>query len=276
MSGKFKLVLAAACGAALMAGGVAYAGSATSNGVRLAAPVMAPHTAQAGVTVQTEYVPITPCRIVDTRDSTHGILKANVAQAFAVGGTAGFTAQGGKSGGCGIPQSATAIATNLTATILGGTGVIQAWPRGAARPTAIVLAFNPAMHGITVGATLTVNPASTTGLLVESLRANTHFVIDVDGYYREPITATINSDGTSTTHSSQVTSTGRNPGNSTGVYVMNFDQKITGCSVNAIPMTTSTLLITALNTGDTSLLIIVRNPSNSSLLDSTVSVTLTC
>ena len=276
MSGKFKLVLAAACGAALMAGGVAYAGSTTSNGVRLAAPVMAPHTAHAGVTVQTEYVPITPCRIVDTRDSTHGILKANVAQAFAVGGTAGFTAQGGKSGGCGIPQSATAIATNLTATILGGTGVIQAWPRGTTRPTAIVLAFNPAMHGITVGATLTVNPASTTGLLVESLRANTHFVIDVDGYYREPITATVNYDGTSTVHSSQVTSTGRNPGNSSGVYVVNFDQTITDCSISALPLTTSTLLMTAFDSGNTAVIVVVRNPSNSALIDSSFSLTLTC
>ncbi len=275
MSGKLKLVLAAVCGAALMAGGVAYAGPGVTNGVHLSVPGVTPHTAAAGVTVQTEYVPITPCRIVDTRDSIHGILKANVAQAFAVGGTSGFTAQGGKNGGCGIPQSATAIATNITATGIGGTGVIQAWPRGAARPTAIVLAFNRNMGGITVGANLTVNPASTTGLLIEALRANTHFVIDVDGYYREPITATVNFDGTSGVHSSHVTSTGRNPGNTSGVYVVNFDQTITDCSITATAITTGTFLVTALDSGTNAILLIVRNTS-SALVDSTVAVTLTC
>ena len=58
------------------------------------------------VHVDSTFVPIAPCRIVDTL-LAGGALGNGVTRTFYVGGTTNFTAQGGKPGGCGIPINAT-------------------------------------------------------------------------------------------------------------------------------------------------------------------------
>ena len=54
------------------------------------------------------FVPITPCRIADTRLGG-GIVTGSSTRSFYVAGTVGFAPQGGKSGGCGVPLGATAV-----------------------------------------------------------------------------------------------------------------------------------------------------------------------
>jgi len=50
------------------------------------------------------YVPIAPCRIVDTLSPSPNPLVANITRTFnVVGSTSDFAGQGGKAGGCGIP-----------------------------------------------------------------------------------------------------------------------------------------------------------------------------
>ena len=67
---------------------------------------------------ESRYVAVTPCRIIDTRNGA-GVnntpFSALQTRTFSVGGTTGFTAQGGKSGGCGIPVGAVGVAATLTA-----------------------------------------------------------------------------------------------------------------------------------------------------------------
>src|SRR5258708_27302084 len=50
------------------------------------------------------YLPIAPCRIVDTRLPSPNPLLANTTRTFHVVGSANdFVGQGGKAGGCGLP-----------------------------------------------------------------------------------------------------------------------------------------------------------------------------
>lgn len=272
MSRKLKVAVAALCGTALMAGGVAYAAPKIAQ---VRAPAVVPNTNAPNVTVQTEFVPITPCRIIDTRTSVGGILKANATRAFIVGGTSGFTNQGGKNGGCGIPASASAISASISATGITGIGIIHAWPDGASEPNATVMNYNKVAGSVTTGVTLPVNPASSMGLLVKAKGANTQFVVDVLGYYREPIAAGISSSGSLGSHSSHVLSAGRGTGNPTGVYTVNFDHDLTGCVIVVSPATTGYVLVTAVVDGSSATLV-GRTPSTGALADTPISMTVTC
>src|SRR5258708_40354403 len=56
------------------------------------------------------YLPIAPCRIVDTRLPIPNPLLANTPRTFHVVGSANdFVGQGGESGGCGIPRVPAAV-----------------------------------------------------------------------------------------------------------------------------------------------------------------------
>src|SRR4051794_9493276 len=51
------------------------------------------------------FVPVTPCRVIDTR-LAGGKVNANEVRSYRIAGTTGFEAQGGHAGGCGIPLGA--------------------------------------------------------------------------------------------------------------------------------------------------------------------------
>ena len=72
------------------------------------------------------YTPVTPCRIVDTRNAG-GAVSANTIRSFDVdGGT--FIGQGGVNGSCGIPFGvARAVAMTLTVTQPSGASFFTAW-----------------------------------------------------------------------------------------------------------------------------------------------------
>ena len=56
------------------------------------------------------------------------------------GGTA-FAAQGGTSGGCGIPLGASLVEVTVTA-VDAGSGFLRAWPAGKAMPNATFLNYD--------------------------------------------------------------------------------------------------------------------------------------
>ena len=58
------------------------------------------------------FTPVAPCRILDTR-LAGGPLAPGAPRSFVVAGTAGFGAQGGREGGCGIPAGAAAVEMNF-------------------------------------------------------------------------------------------------------------------------------------------------------------------
>ena len=144
--------------------------------------------------LEDQYVPITPCRIVDTRTGG-GALVAGSIRDFYVGGTTGFAPQGGKSGGCGIPLGATSIAAVLTAVSPSHAGFLRAWPEGSTEPAATILNYSTVTSG--TGATLSIK-ASAPALRVHNYAGTTQLVIDVTGYYADPIEGLIYTGSTAT------------------------------------------------------------------------------
>jgi len=115
------------------------------------------------VSVPSVYVPITPCRLADTRRFPNG--SGGTAQApfgglgLGTGETMGFWGWAGEGGTyedfggqafkgenvspCGIPSLATAIHVNITVVDPKGKGYLRAWPNNTTEPGATVFAWNP-------------------------------------------------------------------------------------------------------------------------------------
>lgn len=233
MKRPLRIAASAIAAAALVTlGGLAGANAAgnqpapTAAAAQLAAapPVYQPDS-------EAKYVPITPCRIVDTRIGTgaNGTpFNIGTTRNYYVGGTFGFAPQGGKSGGCGIPVGATAIAATFIAVDPAGYGGVRAWPQGQAAPTANVL--NYGNYTSTGSQTVTINPSAAVALTVRNYSTSTDLVIDVFGYYVKPLAGFISPSGQPYAGSSRIlgaTHVG------TGVYEVQFDRSIRYCSAVA-------------------------------------------
>src|ERR1700748_2846374 len=95
-------VLFVAVVVALLAGGAGMAVAANGRATPTGARAVSPRAGGATTGHDLQFVPINPCRVADTRLAT-GALGNNASKNFLVRGTAGFTTQGGTSGGCCIP-----------------------------------------------------------------------------------------------------------------------------------------------------------------------------
>lgn len=199
----------------------------------------------------------------------------NQTREFYVAGTANFPAQGGKSGGCGVPKHASSIAATVTAVAPEGTGFMRAWPIGAAAPTATMLNFERSTGGVGTGATVTIKPWTVTsapGLNIRNFGAPSHLVVDVTGYYTSPIWATVNTAG-NVVYSSGSTIGSTRP--AVGVYEITFDSTISGCATIA---TSSSNLFhaAAYVTSNTGVRVVVRDLENAALAYSGFSLLVTC
>ncbi len=138
------------------------------------------------------FTPVTPCRIVNTV-ATATPLSANSNRAFYVNGNAAgvFEAQGGNAGGCGIPDSATAVEMNFIAVGPAAAGDFRAFPWASgtpAPPLASVINYaNVGALNIANGIAQPVCNAATTtctfDLFVQADAGASHLIIDVVGYY---------------------------------------------------------------------------------------------
>ncbi|CAN5810338.1 hypothetical protein BH10ACT1_BH10ACT1_27530 [soil metagenome] len=190
-------------------------------------PPPATRTNLATVPVHQEFVPVTPCRISDTRSASAGKLLPGSPRVITVAGTSGFVGQGGKSGGCGVPSIASAAVVSLSSTQADGNGFLRAWAFGGSEPSATVLNWTKLGNaGITTGATVPING----GMDVKAFGNASHVVIDVTGYYVEPIAANIGSGGNLGSHSKTVTGMSRD---ALGSYTVNFSQNMDGCALVA-------------------------------------------
>jgi hypothetical protein len=133
------------------------------------------------------YFPVTPCRIIDTRNAG-GILIAGATRSFDSQGP--FTGQGGSATSCGLPGSDTA-ALVLTITVVGSTGPgdLRAWPYGLAAPLASVINYANT-PGLALANThivpLDQNPLNAYEFNVLADASNVHLVADVVGYFWSP------------------------------------------------------------------------------------------
>jgi hypothetical protein len=126
------------------------------------------------------FVPVTPCRIADTRGNgfsgAYGppSIGANTSRSFTI------------TGQCGIPQSAFVVSFNFTALNVSGAGDLRVFPTGSSVPLVSTLNYNASTPNI---ANAAVVPLGSLGNVTAQADATTiDLVIDVNGYYGSPTT----------------------------------------------------------------------------------------
>ena len=159
-----------------------------------------------------------------TRGADQGKMLKGETRLFHVTGTTHFPEQGGAAGGCAIPDNASAVVVSLSSTQASGNGYLRAWKFGGFEPTATVLSWTAlGTAGITTGATIPVNGA----IDIKAFGSNSHVIVDVTGYYVEPIAATVGSGGNLGSHSQTVVSSSHD---AVGAYTVTFSQNLAGCA----------------------------------------------
>jgi hypothetical protein len=138
------------------------------------------------------FVPLAPCRVIDTRLSTAGKMEPNAVRSFKIAGTTGFEAQGGKAGGCGVPQGVTepaaaAAMLNFVAIQSEGGGTLRAWEFNQPMPNASSINYqllNPSMN-IANGFIVPIAGIATLAndLSVMASFSRVHLVADISGYF---------------------------------------------------------------------------------------------
>jgi hypothetical protein len=133
------------------------------------------------------FVPLPPCRIIDTRVGG-GIMTAGSTRSFRVTGS-GFTAQGGVAGSCGVPVGgATAAFINFVAVNAQGAGDFRVTPFGTPIPTASFLNY-ATVTGLNIANGVAVDicntpAACTSDFTVQADASDAHIVADVMGYWK--------------------------------------------------------------------------------------------
>jgi hypothetical protein len=138
------------------------------------------------------FVPVAPCRIIDTRLAGGRITPGpSGVRHFEVAGTTGFESQGGQAGGCGIPLGAStplaaAVVINFVAVGPLGPGHFRAWEFGQTPPNASIINYTN-VSGLNIANGVIVPIAGVASVDKDlSIDANTSasFVVaDVTGYF---------------------------------------------------------------------------------------------
>jgi hypothetical protein len=135
------------------------------------------------------FVPLPPCRIIDTRVAGGKMVPAQQRD-FRVAGTTGFEAQGGNAGGCGVPVGATdpaaaAVVINFIAVEPAGEGHLTAWQFGQPEPFASIINFANVGLNIANGVIVPIAGVSSLSkdLSVIAAVSGVHLVADVTGYF---------------------------------------------------------------------------------------------
>ena len=171
------------------------------------------------------YVPLAPCRIVDTR-AGGGAVVSGATRTVQVTGTTGFTGQGGASSGCGVPAAATAVSVSVTTTAATGTGYVTAYPAGTTRPLSTVISYIKT-SSLTASSTVKLGSGQ---LSLYNHGGSVQVIIDVNGYVAQPIHASINPTGGLYAATSRVLSA---TNTATGAYTVVTDRDLSGCTVSA-------------------------------------------
>jgi hypothetical protein len=128
------------------------------------------------------FITMVPCRIVDTRRTPDGpfdgpVMLANETRNFDL-----------NSGPCtGIPADVAAYSLNITAASPTDRGHFRAWPTGQARPLISTLNYQPGENI----ANAAVVPAGVNGSVDVYTLAQTHLVIDINGYFVEGVVTAV-------------------------------------------------------------------------------------
>ena len=117
-----------------------------------------------------QFVPVTPCRAVDTRTpSGGGPIQSGTFQYFAISGT----------GSCGTLPSAAAFSMNVSVVPNGSLGYLTVWPAGRSRP--LVSTLN-SLDG-RIKANAAIIPAGANGEISVYATDTTNVIVDINGYF---------------------------------------------------------------------------------------------
>ncbi|CAN5580652.1 hypothetical protein BH10ACT1_BH10ACT1_41180 [soil metagenome] len=122
-----------------------------------------------GSTIGSNYVPLRPCRVLDTRGSG-GPLAAGATRNVPVSTTSG----------CAVPANATGVQASVSAVDPGGTGYARIWPKGAAAPNATSLNFAAGQSSTNTGGLALGTSAS---LSLQNFGGPANYVVDIQGYF---------------------------------------------------------------------------------------------
>ena len=122
------------------------------------------------------FVPITPCRLADTRPEP---VRVGTAGAFGVADTKTFVVHGTQ-GDCTIPSDAVAVSMNVTAVGATVLSFLKFWPDGD-QPLASSL--NPAPGQPPIPNAVTVDLSDTGAFNIYNDKGTVNVVIDINGYY---------------------------------------------------------------------------------------------
>ena len=132
----------------------------------------------------TQFYPLTPCRVIDTRNISAPILSGTVTRSFTVRGcfdhdsnpaTPCYT--------CGIPADAKGISYNLTAIAPSQPGFMTVFPAGIARPGVAAVVF-PAGAVIGNGGVVGLAAVGPPDLSIYLDSGQAHAAVDVTGYFK--------------------------------------------------------------------------------------------
>ncbi len=145
---------------------------ALKSGVRASAPV------------PSLFVPLTPCRVLDTRSGGGGIFVQNDQGQYQVSGVGpNFALQGGVANGCGVDvANAVAVEVSVTAVTPQGNGYLRLWPSDEGMPNATFLNYSNGQSITNTGA-VALSLVFQNDLRIQNFGGRTHVVIDVQGYY---------------------------------------------------------------------------------------------
>jgi YVTN family beta-propeller protein len=118
-----------------------------------------------------QFVNLTPCRLVDTRNG-NGPIAGGTSQSFVLPGA----------GGCGVPQNAAAVSLNTTVVPQGRLGYLSLWPTGEDQP--LVSTLNSPDGRVKANAAIV--PAGYLGAVSVYVTDTTNVILDVDGYFIPP------------------------------------------------------------------------------------------
>lgn len=127
----------------------------------------APATAMADVPPTSSYLPLAPCRLVDTREAGAPL---GTAQTLTLP----------VAGECEVPEDATAVALTVTAVDTAAEGFLTVWPADRPQPLASTIAWGGAGEVRANGALVGLSPGGEVSVFVNSA---THVVVDVSGAF---------------------------------------------------------------------------------------------
>ncbi|HEY1732062.1 MAG TPA: YncE family protein [Terriglobales bacterium] len=126
-----------------------------------------------GTSLPLQFMPVTPCRLVDTRSAPGPFggpaIAGSTWRSFAL-----------PQSGCSIPAAAAAYSLNVTAIPRGPLGYLTIWPTGEAQPS--VSTLNSPDHRVKANAAIVY--AGSGGAVSVYVSDTTDLILDMDGYFQ--------------------------------------------------------------------------------------------